>query len=151
MQLVQFITACAYHTPAHKRVALFSFQIGLNNTEVHPDLDVRDTAFILSVIRELENLDELKPEPAMRGVTATFVFQTNILRSSAISVCQTLFKSWLQDGGDDCAVKLKSISGTEMGAKYLDVDDVIDILFDLWCGVRLVWEVRKQKALSCSL
>ena len=142
VQLVQFLTACAYHTPAHKRVALFAFQIGLNNTEVHPDLDVRDTAFILSVVRELEALGELQAEPTMRGVTATVVFQSNILRSSAVAVCETLFKTWLQDGGEDCALKLKSVPGTEMGSKYLDVDDVIDILFDLWCGVRLIWEVN---------
>ena len=141
---VQFLTACAYHTTAHRRVALFAFQIGLKNTEVHPDLDVRDTAFILSVVTSLLELEELVAEPVPRGVTGTVVFQSDILRTSAITVCTSLFKRWMQDGGDDCLQRLKSTSGTDNGAKYLDVDEVIDMLFDLWCSVRMVWEDHLQ-------
>lgn len=92
MQVVQFLSACAYHSTSHKRVALFSFQIGLHNTEFHPDLDSRDTEFILSVIRALLDLDELRADKVHRGVTATIVFQSNILRTSAIAVCKTLFE-----------------------------------------------------------
>ena len=64
VQVVQLLTACAYHAGAHKRVALFAFQIGLHNTETHPDLDARDTAFILSVVRELSDIGELLADPA---------------------------------------------------------------------------------------
>lgn len=36
--------------------------------------------------------------------------------------------------------QLKSIAGTDKGPKYLDFDDVLEILFDVWCAVRLRWE-----------
>lgn len=74
VQVVQLLTACAYHTTAHKRVALFAFQIGLHNTEVHPDLDSRDTTFILSIIRELSDIGELVADPAPVRLTAPHSF-----------------------------------------------------------------------------
>lgn len=153
VQVVQLLTACAYHSSAHKRVNLFSYQIGLHDTEVHPPLDVRDTSFILTIIRELEQLGELVADPVPRGVTATIVFQNSILRSSAISVCGKLYKTWLQDGGDDCIMKLKIMTGTEKGAKYVDVDSVIDLFFDIWCSIRMEWEEHLEYLFSkhCSV
>ena len=67
VQVVQLLTACAYHAKVHRRVALFSHQIGLFDTETHPELDVRDTSFILSIIGELEKLGELVADPVPVG------------------------------------------------------------------------------------
>ena len=94
VQIVQFLTACAYHSSAHKRVELFCFQLGIHNTEYHPELDVRDTTFIVSIIRGLLEIGELEAEKAPRGVTATIVFQSSVLRSSGIEICQKLFKKY---------------------------------------------------------
>lgn len=77
-------------------------------------------------------------------MTASIVFQSDILRTSAVSVCGTIFRHWLQDSGDDCINKLKTLPGTDQGSRYLDLDNVIEILFDLWCSVRLMWEEHVQ-------
>jgi WW domain len=61
-----------------------------------------------------------------------------------VSVCTTIFGRWLQDGGDDCIQKLKTTPGTDQGPRYLDFDNVLEILFDLWCSVRISWEAHLQ-------
>ena len=37
-------------------------------------------------------------------------------------------------------MKIKIMPGTDKGAKYVDVDSLIDILFDVWCSIRQEWE-----------
>ena len=50
-------------------------------------------------------------------------------------------------------MKLKIMTGTEKGAKYVDVDSVIDLFFDIWCSIRMEWEEHLEYLFSkhCSV
>ncbi len=141
-QSAQLVRAVEYHMKSIRRVAIFASQMGLHDPEEYPSMDSRDTTFILSVIEHLISLGELVTEKASRRkmTKEAVVVKSDILRSAAIKTTEHLFKNWLPDGGQDYVVKIKSMEHSEKGTKYVDVDQVIEILIEPWHTVRIGWE-----------
>ena len=140
-QVAQFVAALNHHYDSHKRVELFCHQMGVVETNESPELDLRDTIFILDVLYRLKAKGELRPDPAPKGVTTSLVFRTAVTRASVVAIVPDLFGTWLEDGGQDIVLKFKSMPATtDKGPKFLDVDNVLDVLVDVWCGVRITWE-----------
>lgn len=140
VQVAQLVAALNHHYHNHRRVSLFCHQLGIGATNEMPELDTRDTQFIMQIIIELQKLGELQPERAPKGVTKSLVFRSDVLRSSVIHIIPIIFGHWLEDGGQDCIYKFKSLSSSGKGNKYIDIDEAIEVLLDLWCAVRLTWE-----------
>ena len=125
-----------------RRVALFASQLGLHDTEEYPSMDTRDTTFIISVVEHLMGQGELVTDKASRRKMTkdSVVVKSDITRAAAIKTTEHLFRNWLPDGGQDYVVKIKSMNATEKGNKYVDVDEVIEILIEPWHTVRIGWE-----------
>lgn len=142
MQVAQLLQACEVYMKIFVRVSLFASQIGLYDKEATPTMDVRDTDFILSIIRHLVKLGELVPEKASRRKLSTpsVVVKPDISRSAAVTTLQLIFEKWLEDGGQDYVLKVKAMSGTERGTKYIDLDNFIELMIEPWHTVRLGWE-----------
>lgn len=140
--VAQLVRACEHHCKTLPRVALFASQIGLYEKEKAPNMDVRDTDFVLSVVAALMDLGELVEEKASRRklTKRSVVVKPDILRSAAIKTVENLFRAWLPDGGQDYVLKVKTMSHTEKGTKYIDVDEFIEILIEPWHNVRTCWE-----------
>ena len=83
--MAQFVAALNYHYSSHKRVELFCHQMGLDDTAEMPELDLRDTTFLIEVLRRLKKRGELKPEPAPKGVTTSLVFRNTVSRSAVMA------------------------------------------------------------------
>lgn len=62
VHVAQLIKACETHINKQPRVSLFASQIGLLRKEEMPSMDVRDTEFILQVLRLLQRHGELQSE-----------------------------------------------------------------------------------------
>ena len=141
-QVAQLLTACEEYMVKFRRVALFASQVGLHDKEAPPNLDIRDSDFILSIISSLVKLGELVPEKASKKKFSktSVVIKPDILRSSAVTTLQSIFEKWLPDGGHDYVLKVKAMSGTERGGKYIDLDDFIELMIEPWHTVRLTWE-----------
>jgi len=139
--MAQFVAALNYHYSSHKRVELFCHQMGLDDTAEMPELDLRDTTFLIEVLRRLKKRGELKPEPAPKGVTTSLVFRNTVSRSAVMAVAPEVFGTWIEDGGQDLLLKLKAMPGDRnKGNKYLDIDTAMEVFIDLWCAVRITWE-----------
>ena len=138
----QFIHALAHHQKTLRRVALFSSQMGMYEKEEAPNMDVRDTDFILTIIQQLMDLGELVPDKASRRklTKTSIVVKSDILRANALKTTEILFETWLPDGGQDYVLKVKSMQHTDKGHKYIDIDEFIEALIEPWHTVRLTWE-----------
>ncbi len=141
-QSAQLVKAVEHHMRGIRRVAIFASQMGMHDTEDYPSMDTRDTTFILSIIEHLMGQGELVTEKASRRKMTKegVVVKSDILRASAIKTTEHLFRNWLPDGGQDYVVKIKSMNHSERGNKYVDVDEVIEILIEPWHTVRIGWE-----------
>ena len=140
--VAQLVRACEHHCKMLPRVALFASQIGLYEKDKAPNLDVRDTDFVLSVINNLMEQGELVEEKASRRklTKRSVVVRPDIARSAAIKTVETIFATWLPDGGQDYVLKVKTMQHTEKGAKFVDVDEFIEMLIEPWHTVRTLWE-----------
>lgn len=122
---------------ASQRVALFASMMGVYDKESSPGLDLRDTDFVLSIIAHLVRLGELVPEKAVKNKKVhaphSHVVKTDVKRENAVLVAQTLFEHWTPDGGADYVTKLNT-------RKSIALDDLVEILMELWHIVRFSWE-----------
>lgn len=141
-QVAQLLQACEVYMTKFRRIALFASQIGLHDKEASPNLDIRDTDFVLGVIKNLVSLGELVPEKASKRKLSknAIVIKPDISRGSAVSTTQTIFEKWLPDGGHDYVLKVKAMAPTERGNKFIDLDEFIELLIEPWHTVRLTWE-----------
>eukprot|EP01038_Epipyxis_sp_PR26KG_P013380 gene13380-17942_t len=148
----QLLKACEYHMIQQPRVALFASQLGLNNLEQSPSLDVRDTDFILHTLDVLMSHGELvADEQALHSVKAIqnkskqlksllTIVHSDILRSTALVALKQVFDKWLPDNGEEYSLKIRSLPNGVRGAKYVDVDRYIQVLMEPWQQVRINWE-----------
>ena len=140
-QMAQLVAALKYHFMSHKRVELFCHQMGIEVTDEAPGLDTRDTTFILDVLARLRARGELQPERAPAGVTKSLVFRKDVRRLEVMEIVPHIFGTWLEDGGMDIQHKIKAMPGDKVkGNKYIDIDNVLEIMVDVWYGVRITWE-----------
>ena len=145
MQISQLISACESYAKTNARVSLFAAQIGLLDKEAEPPLDVRDTEFILSALSYLLSQGELLPDKSTTKVKGKLKkeglnIRPDVTRSVAIDCITHLFERYLPDAGADYIIKVKSMSGTEKGSKYIDIDMFLDVLIDPWQQLRMNWE-----------
>ena len=141
-QAAQLIKACDFHMRSLRRVAIFASQVGLHDKENLPNMDIRDTTFILSIVEHLMGLGELVTEKASRRKLTknSIVIKSDVSRANAIKTTEHLFRNWLPDGGQDYVIKVKSMNSSDKGPKYVDVDEFIEILIEPWHTVRFGWE-----------
>ncbi len=141
-QAAQLIKACDFHMRTLRRVAIFASQVGLHDKENLPNMDTRDTTFILSIVEYLMSLGELVTERASRRKLTkdSIVVKSDISRTSAIKTTEHLFRHWMPDGGQDYVIKVRSMNASEKGPKFVDVDEFIEILIEPWHTVRYGWE-----------
>jgi hypothetical protein len=72
-QVAQMLVACEYYKERFPRVALFGSQIGIFNKNEDPSLDVRDTDFLLSIVRlllkhgEMQVIDHSRASSSQHG------------------------------------------------------------------------------------
>ncbi len=64
----------------------------------------------------------------------------DITRVGALHTVHTLFEKWLPDGGEDYLMKVRAMNHSDKGQRYVDLDDLIDILIEPWTNVRSNWE-----------
>lgn len=155
VQTAQLLKAIEQHLNTSKRVGLFASMIGMYDKEAAPSMDLRDVDFILCIIAHLLRLGELQPEkPSLKAKrsasittsksshasSSSFHFRPEVRRENAVITAQTVFEKLVPDGGADYIAKLRTAGGVAKGPKYIDIDDVIEILVDLWQIVRLSWE-----------
>lgn len=125
VHVAQLLKACESHNRRQPRIALFVSQMGLNNPEEAPTMDVRDTDFILHVLSSLLKQGELMPDLFKSLKTKSAVLKSSvllrpdILRISAVHLVQDTFQKWLPDGGDDFVMKAKAMQSTEKGFRYV--------------------------------
>lgn len=145
VQISQFLKTCDYHDIKQPRVVLFSKQIGMAHKEDPPSLDVRDTEFILQVLRTLLSHEELLSESQRLGKRKNLAHlgafvRPDISRSVAMTTVQTLFERWWPEGVEDYVIKVKSLSQSELGPRYVDVDAFLELIMEPWSAVRSAWE-----------
>eukprot|EP01039_Chlorochromonas_danica_P000143 gene142-151_t len=144
-QVSLLLRACEAHARKQPRISIFASQIGLINKEDTPPMDIRDTDFILQVLRHLLDLGELQAE-ALKvtknkvSATSTIYIRPDISRAAALTTVQRVFDKWLPDGGEDCIIKVRSAQHSELGQRYIDVDQFVEMLIDPWNNVRCNWE-----------
>ena len=135
-QTVQLIRACEHHSSTNKRVLLFAKQIGISDPESPPEFDVRDTEFILSVVRILKGIGELQPkleadlQQPFSYTHHNFVnagLPSFLLKSIAISLTTPLFGKWVYDRGEEFVRRVQSIPASTRGPKYISVDDFMEV------------------------
>jgi hypothetical protein len=108
-------------------------------------MDVRDTDFILHILKVLNEQNDIiegrhasKKKAAAK--TTNFGMRSDISRLAAINTVQIVFKNWLHDGGDDIVQKIKSLPHTDKGSRFIDIDLLIQFLIEPWHAVRSNWE-----------
>jgi len=151
VQMAQLLQVCeAQKKPPLPRIALFMDQIGLVHKDDLPLVDVRDTGFVLQILEQMAlqgELAEAKQLAKKRHVShkqmsyASFGIKADVLRSTAVLAMATVFKSWrLPDGGEEYLFKLRSMPHSEKGLRYVDIDEVINLMMEPWHIVRSNWE-----------
>lgn len=124
VQVAILLKACEAHLKRQSRISLFASQIGLLHKEENPNMDVRDTDFILQVLDSLVKqgeltTDNLKVNKKRNAIQFGTFTRPDITRSVAINVVYELFRSWLPDGGEDYAVKVKTMQPSELGPRFV--------------------------------
>eukprot|EP01041_Mallomonas_annulata_P013036 gene13036-27516_t len=134
IQMIQLIKCCENH-PNNKRVALFARQIGLEDKENAPELDMRDTDFVLSVIAFLvregqfhpANEDAIDKNSIYRLQPGTAMLSSvEMPRTLALTMASAIFDKWVSDGAEDFIRKIGTMYGTHKGTKFILVDDFIN-------------------------
>ncbi|RYH29372.1 hypothetical protein EON65_08770 [archaeon] len=123
-QVSLLLKACEAHGHKQSRITIFASQIGLVSKDEDPPMDIRDTGFLLGVIRQLTELGELVSDSQkankgkMLAHSAVYI-RPDISRSAAINVIQQTFEKWLPDGGEDYMIKVRSMQHSELGQKFV--------------------------------
>lgn len=123
-QVALLLKACEAHSRKQPRITLFASQIGLLDKEERPPMDLRDTDFVLHVLRHLVDQGELQSD-ALKAVknkvsaNSAVYIRPDISRAAAISTVQAIFDKWLPDGGEDYLIKVRSMQHSELGQRYV--------------------------------
>ena len=142
VQCALIVNACETYMQKEPRIALFASQLGVYEKESFPNLDVRDTEFILSAISNLLAQGELQvPTKKLKHARPEdFYIQPDILRSAALYTCSQLFNDWLPDHGDEYIHKIGMMPNGKRGQRFVDLDAFLDIIMEPWHNVRSTWE-----------
>ncbi len=142
IQVAQLLKACESHIRKQPRVALFASQLGLFDKDEQPPMDVRDTDFVLSVLSALIGQGEICPDADKRKAVVKLgeTLRPDVTRVSALHTVHSLFEKWLPDGGEDYLMKVRAMNHSDKGQRYVDLDELIDILIEPWGNVRSNWE-----------
>eukprot|EP01035_Chromulina_nebulosa_P017264 gene17264-22796_t len=150
-QLAQFVKACEYHMNSVRRVAVFASQLGLTDKDMPPQLDIRDTKFILAIIECLDNdvdtlettisklstrdskLNSDEPVSVIYSFNKEFKLGDNTLipirpiipRKSALKAVQYLFHQLLPDGAIDTLIKVSNLTAV---SHYQLSDQTVDLI-----------------------
>jgi hypothetical protein len=124
VQVALLLKACDAHLKRQSRIALFASQIGLLNKENPPNMDVRDTDFILQILMCLMQQGELqsdaqKQSKKRNSAHLSVYIRPDISRQAAINTVYALFEKWLPDGGEDYAIKVKTMQQSDLGIRYV--------------------------------
>ena len=124
VQIAQLMKACEAHFRKQPRISLFASQVGLLKKSEMPNMDVRDTDFILEVLQSLfihgELQSDVNKSSKKKGPHQNSNFiRPDILRLTAVHVVQEIFEKWLPDGGEDYIIKVKSMQASDLGARYV--------------------------------
>lgn len=74
------------------------------------------------------------------GVLGSFGTSGDVIRAAAVSTVQEVFKKLLPDGGEDASMKVRAMPATEKGARFVDLDHVVQLSLEPWRAVRSNWE-----------
>jgi len=142
VQCALIVNACETYMQKEPRIALFASQLGVYEKESFPNLDVRDTEFLLSAISSLLAQGELQvPTKKLKHARPEdFYIQPDILRSAALYTVSQLFKDWLPDHGEEYIHKVGIMSNGKRGQRFVDLDAFLDIILEPWHNVRSTWE-----------
>lgn len=148
IQIVQIIKACEFHKSS-KRVQLFSRQLGVADKEAFPELDIRDTDFILSLVKRLRaQLPSSSQEESRKsGLQVYYAHQpveslglpNEMERELALSMAKPLFGEWMQGGVEDFTRRTQSLPVSPRGPRYIFVDDFVEVAMEQWQIIRLQW------------
>ena len=150
---MQLLKCCALHSD-NKRVELFCRQLGLYDTENSPELDIRDSDFILSVLRilaesgyfkfsddendgkngEKNQKEELKNIPLVLSERVMLTTCMDIPLQSAISLSTTIFGGCTMEEPDEYLRKLHKIEyhGLSKGFKVVTVDELLSVSYAMY-------------------
>jgi hypothetical protein len=136
-----FLRACELHSPKHRRVQLFCDQLGLLHPEEDPALGMRDTDFVLQVLRLLRSHDEFKPLDLSKGgdqLDLTSLVQPHIRRTSALATGKAICDEWGLEGSTEYLLKIRAMPNAK-GSFYVDLDEFLEISVEQWVLVRTCW------------
>lgn len=140
-----FLRACEVHAPKHRRVGLCCDQLGLFRPDEDPELDVRDTDFVLQVVSLLKAHDEFKPVDLNRGggggdqLDLTSMVQPYIRRTSALATGQAICDEWgMESCSSEYLLKIRAMPNAK-GSFYVDFDEFLEISMEQWQFVRSCW------------
>lgn len=137
VHVAQLMKACESHMRRQKRIQLFSSQLGLMNKEDAPPMDMRDTDFILDVLRCLIKQGEMLPDfhksmnKKQASGKSSALMRPDVLRIAAVHAVQDTFGKWLPDGGEDYVMKVKALPQTEKGSRYVVSGAIGELFYSL--------------------
>ena len=140
VQVIQLFKTCEVHSLKHPRIFLFASQVGLTDKNELPRMDVRDTEFILQILRLLrQQVDVVESKgnnhKKLSSKLNLFGMRPDIPRIAAISAASLLFKKWLPDGGEEVVQRVKAMPHSDRGSRFVDVDQVVQVLIDPWRNI----------------
>jgi len=160
MQIMNLLRATELHSMTSKRVFLFAEQLGIRDPESPPPLGLRDTDFILTMIKSLMDQGELQPvqpgaiarssskqgssEYEVLAAGELSVVWPYIKRSAALFTAQNVFSKWLPDNGNEYLMKVRSMPNVK-GSFHIDFDDFMEVSMEQWMVVKSIW----QEHMSC--
>jgi hypothetical protein len=124
VQVALLLKACEAHIKKQSRISLFSSQIGLLAKEDLPNMDVKDTDFILHTLACLVSQGELqsdaqKSSKKRNSAHLAVYIRPDINRNAAVNTVFQIFEKWLPDGGEEAAMKIKSLQQSDLGSRYV--------------------------------
>ena len=139
--VMHFLRACELYAAKHRRVGLCCDQLGLFHPDEDPDLGVRDTDFILQVVRLLKDQGEFKPQDLSKGgdqLDLTSLMQPYIRRTSALATSQKICDEWGLEGCTEYIHKVRAMPNAK-GSFYVDFDEFLEISVEQWLLVKTCW------------
>lgn len=82
--------------------------------------------------------DDEDAMPLYDGLDVTV--QVDIHRQAALQTVYDLVGRFLPDGGQDYLMKVRALNATDKGPKYIDVDELVDLMIEPWHSIRQNWE-----------
>jgi hypothetical protein len=138
VQVALLLKACEAHIKKQSRISLFASQIGLLAKEDLPNMDVKDTDFILHTLACLVSQGELqsdaqKSSKKRNSAHLAVYIRPDINRNAAVNTVFQIFDKWLPDGGEEAAIKIRSLQQSDLGSRYvvsyLSISDAFFFLF----------------------